>query len=85
MGYGEIGVRLGAQSVETPYRSWIDTYASPDYQQVCVDVGALIDTVVARTLGVDPVQNPRWSGLCASFTKATALEIDFWQLGFEAT
>lgn len=84
MGYGEIGIWLGPQSVETPYRSWIDTYASPDYQQICVDVGALIDAVVARTLGVDPVRNPRWSGLCASFTKATALEIDFWQLGFEA-
>ena len=84
MGYGEIGARLGVQSAKTPYRGWIETYASEGYQQLCTDVGALIDTVVARRLGIDPLKNPRWKGLCKSFTTATALEVDFWQMGFDA-
>ena len=83
MGYGEIGSRLVVQASGTPYRDWIESYASDDYQQVCEDVGALIDLVVARRMGADPLQNPRWADLCASFTKATALEVDFWQMALE--
>ena len=83
MGYGEIGSRLVVQASGTPYRDWIESYASDDYQQVCEDVGALIDLVVARRMGADPLQNPRWANLCASFTKATALEVDFWQMALE--
>ena len=83
MGYGEIGSRLVVQASGTPYCDWIESYASDDYQQVCEDVGALIDLVVARRMGADPLQNPRWANLCASFTKATALEVDFWQMALE--
>ena len=84
MGYGEIGARLGRQTFATPYRDWIDTYASQGYQQLCHKVGTLIDAVVARRLGLEPVTSPRWQGLCNSFATATALEVEFWQMGLNA-
>lgn len=79
MGYGEIGLRLspGAQT----YRGWIDTYAGAEYQEVCRDVGAMLDAAVARRLGPDPVHQPRWQTLQDRFTKATALEVGFWDMG----
>ncbi|EPX75467.1 thiaminase II [Salipiger mucosus] len=81
LGYGEIGARLASEAGETPYRHWIDTYASEDYQQVCTAVGALIDGAVARRLGDDPQASPRWPGVCHRFTTATRLEVGFWDMG----
>jgi len=81
-GYGEIGARLKPLSVPgNPYQDWIDTYASPDYQEVCMTVARLIDDAVARRLGSSPVDSPRWPRLSARFRQATELEIDFWQMG----
>ena len=81
LGYGEIGARLGAEATSDAYRDWIDTYAGADYQGVCTDVGALIDTVAARTLGDDPQASPRWPALCRRFATATRLEVGFWDMG----
>ncbi|WP_428929015.1 TenA family protein [Marinibacterium sp. SX1] len=81
MGYGEIGARLAAEAGDTPYRAWIDTYAGADYQAVCGEVAGLIDGAVARRLGADPVDHPRWPGLCRRFTTATRLEVGFWDMG----
>lgn len=84
MGYGEIGTRLQAKAPSPTYGDWIATYANEDYQQVCRDVGALMDAAVARRLGATPQDSPRWAALCQRFTTATRLEVGFWDMGFEA-
>ncbi|QDY68330.1 TenA family protein [Qingshengfaniella alkalisoli] len=81
MGYGEIGLRLAEKAGDTPYREWIDTYASEDYQNVCREAGAVLDAALARRIGDDLTAAPRWSRLSHRFTTATRLEIDFWQMG----
>ncbi len=81
LGYGEIGTRLSASSVETPYREWIDTYAGEEFQLACKQVGALIDGAIASRLGERPVDSPRWAKLCQRFDMATRLEIGFWDMG----
>ena len=81
MGYGEIGSRLASEKTADTFADWIATYAADEYQQVCRDVGALIDTAVARRLGDAPQDSPRWPHLCQRFTTATRLEIGFWDMG----
>ena len=81
LGYGEIGVRLAKEAGETPFADWIATYAGEDYQRPCRDVGALIDTAVARRLGPAPRESPRWPRLRDRFETATRLEIGFWSMG----
>lgn len=82
MGYGEIGLRLAREAVpDTPYKAWIETYADPDYQQVCATVGAMVDAAVKRRFGADLEAVPRSAQLQTRFTKATALEIGFWDMG----
>lgn len=84
MGYGEIGVRLAAdQSADTPYSEWIATYADPAYQTVCATVGDMMDAAVARRIG-DFATSPRRAAVQARFTKATALEVGFWQMGLSS-
>ena len=84
LGYGEIGTRLAADADVTPYADWIGTYAGPEYQRTCQEVGTLIDAAVARRLGPAPQDCPRWPRLCARFEMATRLEIDFWGMGLSA-
>lgn len=81
MGYGEIGAALAASSRSDTYAGWIATYAGDDYQQVCRDVGALLDGAVARRLGDDPQTSPRWAALHKRFATATRLEVGFWDMG----
>ncbi|MEM0921705.1 MAG: thiaminase II [Pseudomonadota bacterium] len=82
-GYGEIGARLGAGEVETPYRPWIETYAGADYQGLCRDVAAMVQQAAEDRLGADPTASPRWPAHCQRFAMATALEVDFWQMGLD--
>lgn len=82
-GYGEIGLRLAREQVpDTPYADWISTYGGADYQQVCTTVGAMIDSAVARRIG-DLDTSPRRQAVQERFTRATALEVGFWQMGFD--
>jgi thiaminase/transcriptional activator TenA len=83
MGYGEIGNHLAATKTSDTYAEWIKTYASAEYQQVCHDVGMLIDGAVARRLGDDPMASPRWTTLQARFAMATQLEVGFWDMGLD--
>lgn len=83
MGYGEIGAHLAAAKTSDTYAEWINTYASADYQQVCHDVGLLIDGAVARRLGDDATGSPRWASLQARFAMATQLEVGFWDMGLD--
>lgn len=81
LGYGEIGRRLADEAGETPYRDWIETYGGAEYQELCAEVGALIDGAVARRLGERPEESPRWAALSGRFATATRLEVGFWQMG----
>jgi thiaminase/transcriptional activator TenA len=81
MGYGEIGLRLAARKAcDTPYAAWIATYADPEYQAVCSNVGSMIDNAVARRIG-DLTCSPRAAALGHRFAMATKLEVGFWQMG----
>src|SRR5690606_8336140 len=53
VGYAEIGHRLAAVAGETPYQSWIDTYAGEEFQEAGRTVGRLIDEALTRRLGDD--------------------------------
>ena len=55
--------------------------AHPDYQQLCIDVGVLIDQAVYSRLGAGYHQTGRWISLVRHFETATALERDFWDMG----
>ncbi|MCT8161952.1 thiaminase II [Pseudoruegeria sp. SHC-113] len=81
MGYGEIGARLGTEATSEAYAEWIGTYAGEEYQQICRDVGALIDGALVHRLGEGYTQTPRWTRLSQRFAVATRLEVDFWQMG----
>jgi thiaminase/transcriptional activator TenA len=81
-GYGEIGLRLIKSAAEnTPYETWIKTYADDEYQDVMAAVGKMLDDAVAARLGDDPTSSPRWAQLQERFTKATRLEVQFWHMG----
>ena len=83
LGYGEIGARLGRTATSDAYGDWIATYAGDEYQQVCADVGGLIDGAVERRLGTAPESAPRWGALCKRFHMATKLEVGFWDMGLK--
>lgn len=81
MGYGEIGARLAKDNgAAAPYADWIATYAGEGYQSVCRTAGAMIDGAVARRVG-DISSAPRAQALQDRFTKATELEVGFWDMG----
>ena len=84
-GYGEIGGRLSVETdgptSEHPYREWIETYAGPEYQAVCADVGALLEDVAKRLVGSEPTTSPRWPDLLSTFESASRLEAAFWSMG----
>lgn len=80
-GYGEIGKRLAKTATSPAYRSWIDTYAGPDYEAVCDSVGGLLERLCARTIGPEPQRSPRWADLQSNFTMACRLEAAFWEAG----
>lgn len=82
LGYGEIGLRLGASAAaETPYRQWIETYSGTEYQEICTTVGGVIESAARLRLGDDPQANPRWPMLSRKFAQATRLEVGFWDMG----
>ena len=82
LGYGEIGARLGRDHTpETPYGAWIATYAGTEYQDLCREVGSLIDAALADRIGADFAAAPRWPRLTERFCAATRLEIGFWDMG----
>ena len=80
-GYGEIGARLAkSRTPDATYGDWIDAYASEEYQRLCHIVGGMIDAAVERRMGsLEP--SPRAVQLQAKFTKATELEVKFWDMG----
>ncbi|PVA09276.1 thiaminase II [Pelagivirga sediminicola] len=81
LGYGEIGLRLASSRGNASYGDWIETYAGDAMQTACHEVGALLDSAVARRLGPSPQASPRWDALSQRFATAVRLEIGFWDMG----
>jgi thiaminase/transcriptional activator TenA len=83
VGYAEIArERLADPATRldgNPYKSWLDMYASADYQALADEAKAALDEQFARRGG-----EGRFASLSAGFTAATRLEADFWQMGLDA-
>ncbi len=80
IGYGEIGAALAADPstalTGNPYASWIEMYASDDYQEVAQAAVAQLDSLAEQRL-----TPARFEALARTFRQATRLEADFWQMG----
>jgi thiaminase (transcriptional activator TenA) len=83
VGYAEIAAeRMAANTTKldgNPYKSWLDMYASAEYQALAAGAKTALDEQFARRGG-----EGRLPALAASFTAATRLEADFWQMGLDA-
>jgi thiaminase/transcriptional activator TenA len=83
VGYAEIAAeRLADPATRldgNPYKSWLDMYASADYQALANEAKAALDEQFSRRGG-----EGRFAALAATFTAATRLEADFWQMGLDA-
>lgn len=79
MGYAEIGRQLGAREKVpgNPYQSWIDLYASEDFQVVAEQKRARIDDLCEGALA------PQAEKLQRIFDTATLMEVAFWQMGID--
>ena len=83
-GYAEIGQRLAQQGVDkkatnatNPYQSWIDMYASSEYQAVAEAAKTKFDQLCAE------VAEPQLVQLQKIFNTATRMEVAFWQMGLD--
>ena len=80
IGYGEIGARLAKDnSADNPYSEWVNEYASDGYQSVMQEAIDNLDE-----LAVSMLTEARYPRLKNLFSKATALEAEFWQMGLDA-
>lgn len=82
IGYAEIGRHLVPEGVDAlgdhPYREWIAEYAGDAYQAVAAKARRHLDDLAARAM-----TERRFNELAALFGKASRLEADFWQMGFD--
>ena len=82
IGYAEIGRNLAPNGVDAlgdhPYREWIAEYAGDAYQAVAAKARRHLDDLAARAM-----TERRFNELAALFGKASRLEADFWQMGFD--
>ncbi len=76
IGYAEIGMwmKLRGDTPNNPYQSWIDMYASPEFQHMAQDFVAFMDTLHKH---IPPENSAHQSAI---FKHATALEIGFWDM-----
>lgn len=83
VGYGEIGARLAAdpatlRGAGNPYEAWIAAYSGEAYQAGVTDAIERLESLGARRGGT-----ARRDDLVALFRRASRLETDFWQMGFD--
>jgi thiaminase/transcriptional activator TenA len=84
LGYGEIGINLQNSSPKVSmYKKWIETYSSSEYQNVCFNVGKLIDKSFILRLGENYTKTYKWKKANQIFKKATSLEVDFWNMALK--
>lgn len=84
VGYGVIGARLAADPAtlrgeSNPYEAWIAMYSGEDYLDIVRASVAHIDRLAEKRGGA-----ARFASLARTFTAATELEVDFWQMGLNA-
>ena len=83
-GYGQIGLHLKKEvNINNPYIDWINAYSSDDYQNVCINIGKMLDLAIYDRLGKDFKNNIKWSKLENTFLIATKLEINFWEMSLK--
>ena len=80
IGYGEIGYELKKKKLhKNSYNSWIDTYASRDYQNVAKENILYLDRLFKKSKN----KKIRLQKLKKIFKKATQLESDFWSMSLK--
>ena len=80
IGYGEIGYELKKKkSHKNSYNSWIDTYASKEYQDVAKENILYLDSLFSK---IKKKKN-KLKKLKKIFKKATELESDFWSMSLK--
>ena len=83
VGYGEVALRILAdparRTQDNPYQSWIEAYASDDYQAMARAAAARRAAPARRAAG-----EARFARLAADFAEAARLEQRFWQQGLAA-
>lgn len=83
IGYGEIGARLTddpeTKQAGNPYASWIAMYSGDEYQEIARSHAETLDRLWQERAG-----GARLHQLSSTFTQATQLEVDFWQMGLDA-
>lgn len=80
VGYAQIGryiVENFPRLTNNPYQSWIETYASTDFQQ------AAMETADFLTLQCQGFNENEIAHIQHIFTTATRMEINFWQMGLD--
>ncbi|MDG6895957.1 thiaminase II [Volucribacter amazonae] len=76
LGYAEIGKQAATQSpANNPYQSWIDMYASQDYQTAAQQAENTLNRLLAQPHQQNKIQQ--------IFNTAVRMEIAFWQMGLE--
>ena len=80
IGYGEIGYNLKKkQSEKNPYKAWIDTYSSKDYQIIANENILYLDFLFNKVKN----KKNKIQKLKKIFKKATQLEADFWSMSLK--
>ncbi|OBX05852.1 hypothetical protein QV08_11330 [Gallibacterium salpingitidis] len=80
LGYAEIGkwiVDSGVSPSNNPYQSWIDMYASAEFQQAAVSMQTFFASLCQSSSAAQQAK------LQHIFTTATRMEIAFWQMGLD--
>ena len=82
IGYAEIGRHLAPDGIDAlgnhPYREWIAEYAGDAYRTVAAHARRHLNDLAARAM-----TEQHFDELAALFGKASRLEADFWQMGFD--
>jgi len=79
VGYGEVALRIMAEAGRADtYKSWIESYASVDYQAMARAAAARLDA-----LGDSHGGEARFAALARDFRMAAQLEARFWQQGLD--
>ena len=80
IGYGEIGYELKKKKLhKNSYNSWIDTYASKEYQDVAKENILYLDSLFSKIKN----KKNKFKKLKKIFKKATELESDFWSMSLK--